>query len=76
MEWRAYDRDDKPGTAPPIEQLVWVMEVFYTDGVTLGYFDGFTFRMWHGTDDCQVTHWAPIVTPGFPHELREAIDDD
>jgi hypothetical protein len=64
-EWRPFSYDDKAATKPADSALVWVMEEFY-EGVTVGYFDGFTFRVWSGSDDCSVTHWAPITYPGAP----------
>lgn len=66
VEWREFDYDDKASTAPEADELVWVMETSYEQGVTLGLFDGFTFRTWTGTDDCEVTHWAPIAYPAKP----------
>jgi hypothetical protein len=71
VDWMPYDHDDKGGTAPDVETLVWINERFY-HGVTLGYFDGFTFRIWSGSDDCLVSHWAPLVRPG----ARKIIDED
>ncbi len=53
-------------TAPEAGVLVWIVEQFYEEGVTLGYFDGYTFRTWNGSDDCSVSHWAPINYPALP----------
>jgi hypothetical protein len=64
--WRRFDYDDKAATAPPPYTLVWIVETFYEDGVTLGYFDGYTMRTWSGSDDCRVTHWKPLKTPAVP----------
>lgn len=62
-EWHEFSYDNKPGTAPPADKLVWIYEEYYAGGVTIGYFDGFTFRVWHGSDACSVTKWAPIIYP-------------
>jgi hypothetical protein len=67
-DWRPFDYADKDSTAPKLGQPVWVHESFYEGGVTIGYFDGFTMRLWHGSDDCSVTHWAPM---NYPHEPEE-----
>ena len=79
MNWQAFDYDDKT-TAPPgsVGPLVWIHEEYY-EGVTVGYFDGFTFRTWNGSDDCHVTHWAPIEYPEAPEGAGEpfnAEDDE
>lgn len=67
-EWRRFDYADKPGTAPAAGEMVWIAEEFYTPGgVTVGVFDGFTFRVLpSGSDDCSVTHWAPLGRPDPP----------
>ena len=65
VEWQPFDYDDKQATAPKPDQLVWIHELYY-HGVTMGVFDGFTFRTWWGSDDCNVTHWAPIKWPTAP----------
>lgn len=68
-DWREYNRYDKKNTTPSATGvLVWVWEAgFQGDpGVSLGYFDGLSFRMWWGTDDCDITHWAPIDFPAGP----------
>jgi hypothetical protein len=49
--------------------LVWINERYYAEGVDLGYFDGFTMRMWSGSDDCSVTDWAPIERAAPPREV-------
>jgi hypothetical protein len=67
--WRPFDYQDKENTAPKDDGLVWIVEEFYTDGVTLGFFDGFTMRTWTGSDDCSVSFWAPIVYPSKPEEI-------
>ena len=72
VEWHKFDYDDK-STAPPKkfeQELVWIYEEHYLEGIGLGYFDGFIFRMWTGTDDCSVSHWAEIQYPEFAPEQR------
>lgn len=71
IDWRPYDRTAKTTTAPPADALVWIYERFYEEGVTVGYFDGFTFRTWTGSDDCSVSHWAPIEFPAVPADPEE-----
>jgi hypothetical protein len=66
MKWTLYDRENKANTTPKGDGLVWIREEFYEEGVTLGYFDGFTFRTWAGSDDCEVSYWAPISYPADP----------
>lgn len=69
VEWRPFDYDDKANTAPPVDEMVWVVEEFYTEGVTIGLFDGYTFRVLPGGgDDCSVAWWAPMVYPEPPAE--------
>jgi hypothetical protein len=65
-EWHEFDYDRKEETKPPNDDPVWIVETLYEDGVTLGYFDGVTFCTWTGSDDCHVTHWAPITRPQAP----------
>jgi hypothetical protein len=77
VEWHQYNREDKPNTTPAnVDELVWIFETFYTGGVDVGYFDGFTFRMWSGSDDCNVTHWAPMETPEPPPDAPDIAGDD
>ena len=59
VQWVKFDYTHKNETAPQDDSLVWINETFY-DGVTIGYFDGFTFRVWTGSDDCNISHWAKI----------------
>ncbi len=67
--WHEYDQFDKTHTTPPVDLLVWVVE---GDGVVNnGYFDGFTWRLWTGTDDCDVTHWAHLAFPSFPSDQKD-----
>jgi len=68
ITWNAFDYADKANTAPKHSELVWIVEEFYEDGVTLGYFDGYTFRTWGGSDDCSVSWWAEIEKPPPPAE--------
>jgi hypothetical protein len=65
-DWRRFDYDDRKNTAPEAGSLVWIVEEFYGGVVTLGYFDGVTFRTWGGSDDCSVSWWAPIAYPSPP----------
>lgn len=78
LEWHSYDYSDKT-TAPPremAEELVWIVER-YAGGVDVGYFDGFTFRTWSGSDDCHVTHWAEMAYPEPPEGWdKDAEEDD
>lgn len=64
-QWHEFYYDSKTDT-PEEQEAVWITEEFYEGGVTIGYFDGFTFRTWVGSDDCSVTHWAPIEYPEAP----------
>lgn len=64
IEWHEYDRTRKDETTPEADEAVWIVEADYA--ATIGYFDGFTFRLWTGTDDCHVSHWAPITYPTAP----------
>lgn len=68
VKWNKYNPKDKENTAPTeLDTLVWIVEENY-DLERLGYFDGFTFRIWSGSDDCSVTHWAEIEYPDYPKE--------
>lgn len=66
VDWKPFDYRNKSGTAPKSDELVWIVEEFYELGVTFGYFDGYTFRTWEGSDDCSVSFWAPIEYPERP----------
>lgn len=68
--WHHYDYTDKANTAPPHDNLVWIREDFYSDGVTVGFFDGYTFRTWTGSDDCSVSWWMDIDYPADPDPGR------
>jgi hypothetical protein len=70
VEWQRYDYENKANTAPPDDRLVWIIEDFYTEGVDLGFFDGFTFRTWTGSDDCSVSWWALIDYPPPPRGVE------
>ena len=65
--WRRFDPDDPDDmrTTPPVNDLVWINEIYYKSD-RIGYFDGVTFRTWFDSDDCRVTHWAPIRYPRLP----------
>lgn len=65
-QWHPFDYANKKANAPTADTLVWIVEDFYEEGVTVGYFDGFTFRTWTGSDDCSVSWWAPIEYPASP----------
>lgn len=67
VKWNKFDYGDKRNTAPPEDTLVWIVEESY-DLEKIGYFDGFTFRVWSGSDDCCVTHWAKLEYPNYPTE--------
>jgi hypothetical protein len=69
VQWHEFSYDDKVNTAPAatVSGLVWIRER-WDDVVTLGYFDGFTFRDWKGSDDISVSHWAPVEYPAAPSE--------
>lgn len=72
--WIPYSIKDKKNTAPPENLIVWVNT--YEWGVDLGYFDDFTFRMWWGTDDCFVSHWAHLDTPDNNPEIEEDLEEE
>lgn len=77
VEWHPFDYD-KPATAPPPALNygpLWIVETFYTGGVSIGFFDGYTFRTFSGSDDCCVTYWAEIEYPE-PPEGWDANDED
>ena len=79
VEWHAFDYANKKATAPSSDlhyAMLGIVERFYTEGVTLGYFDGFTFRTYNGSDDCSVSHWAEIDYPEPPEGWDEQDDDD
>jgi hypothetical protein len=69
--WNPFDYQDKAGTAPKHDNLVLIREDYYTGGVTMGYFDGYTFRTWAGSDDCSVSYWAEISYPADPGPRKE-----
>ena len=53
--------------------MVWVVEASYAQGVTVGVFDGFTYRVLpSGSDDCHVTHWAKMNIPTAPTTEEQA----
>ncbi len=65
-KWREVDYSPGGNAAPDSKyynQLVWCLE----DGrVTPGYFDGFTWCTWYGSDDFNVDFWAPMAMPAPP----------
>jgi hypothetical protein len=50
IKWQRFDYDDKANTKPPADRLVWIVEEYYAEGVTLG----------------SVSHWALIDYPAVP----------
>ena len=78
VEWHPFDYEKKKTPAPPHSDLVWIVERFYTEGVDLGYLDGYTFRTINGSDDCSVSYWADLDYPEPPAgwDDREDEDDD
>lgn len=72
VQWFRFDYANKAATAPKAGGYVWIMEDFYEQGVTLGYFDGATMRTAGGSDDCHVTHWAAIEYPQPPRTEGES----
>jgi hypothetical protein len=69
VKWRPFDSADKAGTAPARGELVWIAPAAdYGIPVTVGHFDGFTFRDKDGYDDLRVTHWAPIAWADPPQD--------
>jgi len=68
VAWHPFDYDHKAETKPPKGEdagLFWIMEQ-QEQGVTLGYWDGITWCHWTGSDDVDVSHWAPIEIPEPP----------
>lgn len=70
MKWHPFDYGDRANTGPPEGteyEPYWIVEEFYSPAwVTIGYFDGYTWFTWGGSDDCSVTHWAEIDYPEVP----------
>lgn len=66
VEWHRFDHDDRENTRPPHEDLVWVVDKFAGNQVTLGVFDGHTMITYWGSDDCSISHWALIDYPEAP----------
>lgn len=72
VKWNKFDYTNKDlEPKPPVNELVWIVESHYLQGPGLGYFDGFTFRTWIGTDDCSVKYWAEIEYPDCSAEWAE-----
>jgi hypothetical protein len=66
VTWHPYNWNDKEATKPPkIYTLYWIKED-QEDEITMGYFDGFTWHLWGGSDDCSASAWAEITYPGGP----------
>lgn len=72
--WTRFDYNDKANTAPKHGDPVLIREDFYEEGVTLGYFDGYTFRTWAGSDDCSVSYWAEIHYPADPGPAKDGTE--
>ena len=68
VQWHKFDYDDKKNTAPETYVEVWIVEEFYTNGVTIGWFDGYTFNTHEFKDDCKVSYWAYMSYPDPPEE--------
>lgn len=66
VDWRPFDYKNKTFTAPPHDVPVWIRENQYVEGVTIGFFDGFTFCTWTGSNDCHVSWWADLDYPDDP----------
>lgn len=69
--WHKFDYEDRRNTAPVAHETVWVVEEFYINGVTQGFFDGYTFNTFDSKDDCKVSYWAEIEYPEPPEEWLE-----
>lgn len=70
VQWHRFDYNNKRRTCPPSRTgLCWVVDD--TDsGVTIGEYDGYTWRV-GGSDDCSVSWWAPINYPPAPDEHNQ-----
>lgn len=74
--WKKFDYERKSDTAPDKSLWhteLWIVETFYDEGVTIGYYDGHTFRTSGGSDDCHVSHWAEIDIPDMPDEEDDEV---
>ena len=69
VNWHRFDYEKKKETAPEPEKIVWIIED--DTAASLGYFDGFTFRLWTGTDDCYVSYWAEVEFPDTDELSKE-----
>ena len=79
VQWHEFDYADKGETAPPAsygmrDEEFWVVETFYVEGVTIGVFDGYTWRV-NGSDDCSVLFWAKMTYPDPPENWRTVLED-
>ena len=69
IEWHKYDRGYGDAPLPEEDKLVWMYDIDH--GICLGVFDGYTWQMWWGSDDCRITHWALIEKPEPPRMEKE-----
>lgn len=79
LKWHRFDYEDKSSTVPPQDlhyEPVWIVEDYYTEGVTLGYYDGNSFRTFGGSDDCSVSWWAKIRYPEPPADWKPGGEED
>ena len=74
--WHPFDYEDRVGTAPPIEDFVWVYDRYY-EGVTLGYWNGYEMCTLANKDDCSISHWMHLTRPAAPRfqSKKEGIHD-
>ncbi len=67
VEWHPFDYEDKAATAPKHHyEPVWIADPDTPGRADIGYFDGYTFRLWGGSDDVSVQAWAEITYPAYP----------
>jgi hypothetical protein len=78
IEWHEFDHNDKGETAPPrhswYDTEFWVVETFYTGGVTIGIFDGYCWFV-QGSDDCSVLFWAEMTYPDPPENWEDVLEE-
>lgn len=66
----AWIRNHSHSVRPKVGEPIWVFDEYYS-GVTVGMFDGRGFCTLATSDDCLVTHWAPMEYPSAP-DFEEA----
>ena len=59
-EWRSADEKPRPG------EWVWVHEVYYVNGTTIGQHDGASWTTIETGSDCGVDAWMPLDRPSPP----------